>query len=530
MAVLVCAAMEIPLRGVREAWSEGDLDRAQSLLDRSVALAVRPAAQRQAMAAILFARGEDRRASQLLGRGPRFPIIAKEEVGDRLVALGRYAGFLRYDDASHERDSSSVLLYRAAALLGVGRVTEAGRAFAMVDQAEVDARDFRALRAALAERRKGHFALVRDKAGATLAVYSFATRDLVAVDDMTAALIDRSGGELTFESQLEALGTGTSIETTLDPAIQSAAASALAGTRGSLVAIDLESNSIVAVVNSIPEPPLRNLAFANTYEPGSIVKVLTLMNAIDRGLNVRGMFPMPCEGFIVLGGRLFFDWARHGLMQDVNEAMAVSCNVAFAHIGLGLGPDELRAWLGRAGFGSTAHIGGMKVPLGSNAGPLEDAHAVASAAVGLERETVSPLHVAMLAAAIANGGVMREPRLVARRLSILGEVAEIPPVAPPRRIASAEAARLATVAMMAVVSHERGTGRRAVVEGLPIAMKTGTAGHSAGGYDSVIMAFAPAGNPRIAIGMIAENAGPAEFAGARIARDFFEALRPRLGL
>ena len=57
-------------------------------------------------------------------------------------------------------------------------------------------------------------------------------------------------------------------------------------------------------------------------------------------------------------------------------------------------------------------------------------------------------------------------------------------------------------------------------------MKTGTAGERP--YNALIMAFAPADHPRIAIGMIAEHAGPAEFEGARIAHDFFSAMKPQL--
>jgi cell division protein FtsI/penicillin-binding protein 2 len=84
-------------------------------------------------------------------------------------------------------------------------------------------------------------------------------------------------------------------------------------------------------------------------------------------------------------------------------------------------------------------------------------------------------------------------------------------------------------AMRAVVASEKGTGHRAAIEGLSIAMKTGTAGTRAGGgLECVILAFAPAEQPKIAFGMIAEDAGPAEFAGAKIAHDFLAALRPRL--
>ncbi len=83
-------------------------------------------------------------------------------------------------------------------------------------------------------------------------------------------------------------------------------------------------------------------------------------------------------------------------------------------------------------------------------------------------------------------------------------------------------------AMEAVVTDAKGTGHRAQLPGISIAMKTGTAGERKNGLDAVILAFAPADSPRIAFGIIAEDAGPAELAGAKIAHDFLEAMRPRL--
>jgi penicillin-binding protein A len=84
-------------------------------------------------------------------------------------------------------------------------------------------------------------------------------------------------------------------------------------------------------------------------------------------------------------------------------------------------------------------------------------------------------------------------------------------------------------AMIAVSSDPKGTGRRTQIPGLTIAMKTGTAGERTPGSNlqAVIVAFAPAEKPTIAFGVIAEDAGPAEYAGAKIARDFLEAVKGR---
>jgi peptidoglycan glycosyltransferase len=76
-----------------------------------------------------------------------------------------------------------------------------------------------------------------------------------------------------------------------------------------------------------------------------------------------------------------------------------------------------------------------------------------------------------------------------------------------------------------VVTREKGTGRRAEVEGVTLALKTGTAGARENGYDALIVAFAPADQPKIAFALIAENAGSAELAAAKAAHDFVAGLR-----
>jgi cell division protein FtsI (penicillin-binding protein 3) len=95
------------------------------------------------------------------------------------------------------------------------------------------------------------------------------------------------------------------------------------------------------------------------------------------------------------------------------------------------------------------------------------------------------------------------------------------------RVAAGQHVAAILPSLRAVVTDVRGTGRRAAIPGVDLAMKTGTAGDATGDYDSVVLAFAPASSPRIAFGIIAENAGPAELAGAEITRNFLAAVLRR---
>jgi cell division protein FtsI/penicillin-binding protein 2 len=82
-----------------------------------------------------------------------------------------------------------------------------------------------------------------------------------------------------------------------------------------------------------------------------------------------------------------------------------------------------------------------------------------------------------------------------------------------------------TDAMLDVVKNPEGTGRRAELISFPMAMKTGTAGKGAVGYDAVVIGFGPVPNPKIAFAVFLERAGKAEFEGARITRLFLESIQ-----
>lgn len=523
-----------PVRAARDAWLNGDHEPALESLNRWSKLRLRPADYDTLLAAILLERGDPAAAARLqrlANHEPQlFPLVRKETVAHRLVTTGKYGEFLQFDSVARQRfEGSDLALYRAAAQLGMDRLPEASTTFNAIDPEDVDSGKYATLRTAIDQRQQGSYPLILDREGRTIAAWVIANGDLVAVNRDFGLLVDREGGELTFEHHIQELGTSATLETTLDSFIQRAALEALGPYRGSLVAIDTTNNTILAVANNSGGGPASNLAFSGGYEPGSVVKVLTGLAAVDQGLPMDQLFPMPCEGWIAIEGKQFFDWARHGTLTDLGEAMAVSCNVTFGNLGLKIGGETLLAFLRSAGFDSSADLGIFDVPLGTTKGMPRGDYDLANLGIGLEQYTMNALHIAIVASSVANGGTMIPPKILESRRSILGDPLHgTEPALTGTRIASAEATRVIAETMKRVVASERGTGRRAVVPGLEIAMKTGTAGDAAGGFDSVILAFAPADSPRIAIGMIAEDSGPAEFAGARIAHDFFRLVEPRI--
>jgi peptidoglycan glycosyltransferase len=536
LIALLAIASWLPVRHARELWRVRHDAETIEMAQAWSRLRLWPAQYHQLLAATyldVHNRAAARPHLDALARGGRLWISAlpKEEVARRLG----YEEFLAYDAASHERDTNEVLLYRCAAQIATGHLDEAEATLNMVERqaprlsdSEADRRGRLSLHEAIEQRKQGSYPLILDRNGQPIALYQIANHDLIAINRDFDSLIDARAGALTFGAQLPRLGVNDTIETTLDPAIQKAALQALGGFRGALVAIDPQTNEILAIASNRGRGDLANLALEQQYEPGSIVKVLTGLNALESGVDVRSMFPYDCKGDLLIDGRHFADWigTGHGVLPSIDDALAESCNIAFADIGLRLGADRLHRFMSAAGFDQQANLGVLQVPLGRNVGQTVNRYETALYSIGLMHESVNALHVAMIGSMMANRGVMTTPRLLRARHSLLGEVTMQPPAQMKTTLGTPAHAEAIVQAMVAVTTSPKGTGRRAVVDGVPMAMKTGTAGERAnGGLEALIVAFAPVDHPRIAFGISAEDAGPAEYAGAKIAHDFVAAWR-----
>ena len=312
--------------------------------------------------------------------------------------------------------------------------------------------------------------------------------------------------------------------------MQKAALAAISGFRASLVVIDPKTNEILAIASNRGEGPLKNIALEQQYEPGSVMKVLTGMTALTNGVDVNALFPYTCGGHLPIDGRQFGDWlpGGHGVLPTFDQSLAESCNVVFADLGVRLGVDRLQEAHRLAGFDGQASLGLYDVPLGKTVGRIFNKFETAFYAIGLEHSSITTLHLAMLASMVANRGEVTTPRLLRERRSILGDVVSKPPKQVRTRVASAEAAARVATAMRAVVTSPEGTGRRAAVDGVTLALKTGTAGKEELKYHALILGFAPLEDPKIAFGVIVESAGSSEYVAAKMAHDFVSAMRPRL--
>jgi penicillin-binding protein A len=346
---------------------------------------------------------------------------------------------------------------------------------------------------------------------------------------------------------------GGSIKLTLNPAAQQAAFDGLEGKKGAVVALDPRTGAILAMatmptfdpnplashdtatqqeawdaLRNDPDKPADNRAIAYTYPPGSTFKIVTAAAALESGrYTAETVVPGPAAFDLAQStndlpnenGRPCGD---NGQISVIN-ALRISCNTAFAGIGVDLGDDALRAQAEKFGYGSKPMHDLNAATSQFPANP--DAAQTALSAIGQFDVRSTPLQVAMISAAVGNGGIVMEPYLVAEVLD--------PQLAPletiePRQVSQAvsgQTAREITQMMVDVV--ENGTGRNARIDGIPVAGKTGTA-QSAQGKDPYawFTSFAPADDPRVAVAVVIEEAPGASdnISGGRLAAPIARAV------
>ena len=190
------------------------------------------------------------------------------------------------------------------------------------------------------------------------------------------------------------------VRLTIDPAIQTAAENALAGVtrNAALVAVDTTTGAIRAVVSK-PDGGF-NRALAGTYPPGSTFKVVTSAALLTAGST--GSTPAPCPATITVDGRSFqnFEGEASGAL-DLARAFQISCNNAFIGLADKLPDDTLTK--AATSFGFNAHWSlGIEASGGSYPKPSDRAELAASA-IGQGRVLASPVQMASVAAAVANG-------------------------------------------------------------------------------------------------------------------------------
>lgn len=334
---------------------------------------------------------------------------------------------------------------------------------------------------------------------------------------------------------------GGNVDTTIVPRIQQAAWDAMqqgctGPCKGSVVAIEPSTGKILAMVSSPSydpnqlashdnaqqgqtwdqlrddtNSPLTNRAIAETYPPGSTFKVITTAAALQAGISdtdqltaaPKIQLPNSTATLENYGGNSCGDQPTASL----RDAFARSCNTAFVELGIRIGADALRNTAEAFGLDKAPAAIPLEVAE-STIGPMSDAAALGMSSMGQKDVAVTPLQNAMVAATIANSGVVMQPYLVeSLKGPDLTNISTTAPQQQQRAVSPLVAAKLTDL----MIGAEQNTQQKGAIPGVQIASKTGTAEHGTDPRNTPphawYIAFAPAQNPKVAIAVLIENGG-----------------------
>lgn len=310
----------------------------------------------------------------------------------------------------------------------------------------------------------------------------------------------------------------------LDWDLSRVAAQALEGYRGSIVIVAIESGDILTAVSD-PDTLERDgwAAFTQRREPASIMKLLTLTASLRAGLKVdTEVSQMSCLGAERYGRGILYCPYRAGPLKGLNYAMAISCNIAFADLGVLVGRQGILDELKRYAFD---HPPGEGVAYGEILEKLGDKLQLANLSIGLDATSITPVHAALVAAVYGNNGIMPEPRLLSSSDGWLG----LSPVKLPgkegRRVIDKGWIPLIISSMRAVT--EQGTAYGITSPDFPLAMKTGTGRNRNMSFHTNYIGIGPMPHPRISFCIrITDQAtsGRVRRATLRVARRLFDEL------
>jgi penicillin-binding protein A len=352
--------------------------------------------------------------------------------------------------------------------------------------------------------------------------------------------------------------SGAAVELTIDPLMQQAAWDALGNLQGSVVALDPVTGNILAMVskssfdaNEIaghdnqtvadnyarleqdPTKPLINKTISgDMYHPGSVFKLVVAAAALESGLYTNdSTFQNPVSVQLPLSTAEVFNSTERpcgsgAATVSLIDAMSLSCNIPFVELGLALGQDRLRAQAELFGFGKELRVPMVVTP--STFPPALDDAQLALSSFGQYDVRATPLQMALVSAAIANGGVVMKPNLIESVISPNLSVIDAPRpgvLSQPITASTAE-----NIKLMMIESVKNGVASNAELEGIEVAGKTGTAENGEGIRPTLwFTGFAPSVNPRVVIAVVIEDGGGRDGASsnavaAPVARDFFRAV------
>jgi penicillin-binding protein A len=335
---------------------------------------------------------------------------------------------------------------------------------------------------------------------------------------------------------------GDDVHTSLDPKAQQVAINDLAGRQGSVVALDPRTGSILSMYSN-PSYDDNNLARARTFDfalqgqrpPGSTFKVLTTTAAIDSGADTPNSMINGDSPKTISGVPLNNDLNQSFGVITLTQALTQSVNTVFAQIAVHLGIPTMTRYMKRFGFYAKPPLDyppsemDSSKPYGAK-GPYPPGSRnvdIGRVAIGQGGLLVTPMQMAMVVAAVANGGQLMKPHFATKIVDRDGATVQTISPAVYNQVMKPAVAQEINQMMRKVV--EEGTGQTAQLGAISVAGKTGTASLGATGSNLTepwFIGFAPADHPKVAVAVtVAQTQGG--FGGtvaAPIAKDVIQTL------
>ncbi|MDH3999160.1 MAG: penicillin-binding protein 2, partial [Desulfuromonadales bacterium] len=366
---------------------------------------------------------------------------------------------------------------------------------------------------------------------------------------------------------------GRRIFLTIDAPLQQAAEEAFADQAGAVVALDVNSGEVLAYVSrptfdpawfargvsgdewreliNNPMHPMNNKVLRGQYPPGSTFKMVVALAALEAKV-VTAQDTVDCSGRMTLGNREFRCWKKKGHGKvDLHRAIKESCDIWFYAFGLETGIDQIAATAQKFGLGQASGF-----TFGRERSGLIPTKAwkkrrfgaswykgeTVNTSIGQGFVLTTPMQLAVMTAAIANGGTVWKPQVVQKVVTLEGEEEWL--LQPEKRSETSwpkENLALIRQAMESVVNDVGGTARRSKLETVRFAGKTGTAQvvrrksdeeeEAATDEDvtpyrfrdhALFVSYAPADNPQIAIAVVVEHGEHGSSAAAPIAKAMYD--------
>ncbi|MFC8511550.1 peptidoglycan D,D-transpeptidase FtsI family protein [Streptomyces sp. NPDC057257] len=344
------------------------------------------------------------------------------------------------------------------------------------------------------------------------------------------------------------------VVTTIDPDVQKAAYDALGDKKGAAVAIDPKTGRILGVVstpsydpssltdantagtawkklNADPDKPLTNRALRQPLPPGSTFKLVVAAAALEDGLYSSVDEKTDSPDPYTLPGTVtpLSNESKSAPCENasIRVALQYSCNTVFAKMAVDLGQDKVRAMAEKFGFNDTEQD--VPVRAYTSVYPKDmNKSSTALTGIGQYDVTATPLQMAMVSAAIANGGKLVSPHMVSQITDSGGDVLKnYDDSASTKEIVSSSTAEQLQSAMQTVV--DQGTGTNARISGATVGGKTGTAQHGENNSQTPyawFTSYAKAGDKEVAVAVVVEqsNAARSEVSGNGLAAPVAKAM------